>query len=174
MNLERGFRRLTTVVSLGLVGLGALASLTNDGFITAHPFGWWGLVAVIAAIPWGIFFTLRWVAQGFMRREGRPTADEAPSPPPSTSWGRRLGGTLLVWTVVTLGTAVMLLLAVAWFKVVTMLVGVIPVPFWFLVLGMAALTTVARRLWLRETPPPDASPEPAPQGQSARLPVASP
>ena len=94
MNLERGFRRLTWVVSLlfsvPLVGFGLLSiatSNTGDGPILVFL----GIIAVV--LSWATFFTVRWIVRGFQEaKTPDPSADttgeEKLGPP--VSWWRNL------------------------------------------------------------------------------------
>ncbi len=76
-NLERGFRRLTWVVSVVLaipfVGLGVYGLTEKD---TAFAFGLILIGTGIFVLSWATFFVLRWVAGGF--RDGRRRARDSP------------------------------------------------------------------------------------------------
>jgi hypothetical protein len=74
-NLERGFWRLTLVISVAILMVGLTmismmyfgstsSSLINNTTDLAESFA---LLLCIAAIPWAIFYILRWVARGFYR-----------------------------------------------------------------------------------------------------------
>jgi uncharacterized membrane protein (Fun14 family) len=74
-NVERGFRRLTLVISVVILMVGLFivsrmyigstgSSLINNTTDLVESFA---LLLCIAAIPWGLFYILRWVARGFYR-----------------------------------------------------------------------------------------------------------
>lgn len=69
MTLERGFHRLTTAVSIGLllVGLGLSAFLFPGAPMPLSEKVVLGAVFVLlpSAAPWVVFYVARWIARGF-------------------------------------------------------------------------------------------------------------
>lgn len=82
MNLERGFRRLTWVISLGLASVWLVVLLSDPYSGSWREVAWlelFSVMMVFAAIPWGVFFVARWIAYGF---NDKPERRAPPSEPP--------------------------------------------------------------------------------------------
>ena len=56
---ERGFRRIVTVLSLGLL-VEAIATNSHDAVGIMASFG-------VASTPWVLLYTIRWIVRGFLR-----------------------------------------------------------------------------------------------------------
>jgi len=68
-NLERGFRRVAAVLSVGGVVIGLLAwryaYVRNEWRVTAEADSWLSYLVVLALWPWVSFFSVRWIVRGF-------------------------------------------------------------------------------------------------------------
>ena len=62
----QGFRRLTTLVSGVVLAIGLVWSTVYGGSL--------GVALALAALPWVLFWTVRWLARGF---EPKPAATDA-------------------------------------------------------------------------------------------------
>ena len=72
MALERGFRRIVIVLSVGLIlcGTYVVALLTTDAI--RHESRDWAMLLVVIAVGlivllWVLFYAVRWIARGFAR-----------------------------------------------------------------------------------------------------------
>ncbi len=75
MNLERGFRRITTVLSvLGFLPLALFALLAFLGERSPLedyvPLYLAEAAVVLGALPWGVFYLVRWIVNGFRKEPG--------------------------------------------------------------------------------------------------------
>ena len=60
-NIERGFRRVTWVMSVLVALLALLAAVDGSATVGEAIF----LGAILFAFPWGVFYLIRWIVLGF-------------------------------------------------------------------------------------------------------------
>jgi hypothetical protein len=102
MNIERGIRRLMIVVSGLILALGMWAVVAGEriGVVVA-------VVGVVIGLLWATFFTLRWVARGFLREP------ESAGTHPQINWNP-----VRAWAVGGLALALLALIGWHWHAIV--------------------------------------------------------
>jgi hypothetical protein len=97
MNMERGFRRIAALISVILLLLGAtfIAMVFPPPATLEDWLSSLGLVVILSAIPWGVFYLIRWLVRGFAGGSSVSTEERRHTRFPE-SWRERCAGLALL------------------------------------------------------------------------------